>query len=140
MDMRGLPFGKPVKKSKDKNQKLAIARAVVSTVRESCVNRDGPCRIKGVERFPPCDGPSEWAHFGEMKRAKTRGMDPSERHTRQGSLMMCRHHHALYDGRAHHQGSRLQIEALTTNGTDGPLRFELAGVVYDELIISGDKF
>lgn len=48
--------------------------------------------------------------------------------------MLCRFHHALYDGRERHEGSRMHIETLTELGTDGPLRYELAGVVYDEVI------
>jgi hypothetical protein len=102
------------------------------------VNRDGLCRLKGVARFPQCDGPSEWAHFGEHKRALTRGMDPVDRHKRAASLMLCRYHHALYDGRARFEDARMNIEALTEKGTDGPLRFELAGVAYEE-VIAGDR-
>ncbi len=80
-----------------------------------------------MTRFPPCLGPSEWAHFGDKKRFKTRGLPPEERHTVEDSLMMCDGHHDLYDA------NRLHIEALTERRCEGPLRFELDGVIYEEV-------
>lgn len=96
-------------------------------VRAECAARDGYCRLAGVARFPPCSGPSEWAHVGEHRRFKTRGMEPEARHTTAGSVMFCADHHHLYDA------NRLQITALTERQCDGPLRYELDGVVYEEV-------
>jgi hypothetical protein len=100
---------------------------VAKKVRAACVERDGHCRY-WLERFvnpfmediADCDGPSQWAHFGEKVRAKTRNMKPEQRHTTWGSLMLCRLHHDQLDGRQH---PRLKIEALTKFGADGPLAF-----------------
>jgi hypothetical protein len=72
------------------------------------------------EDVTDCDGPSQWAHLGDKKRAKTRGMKPDARHTTEGSLMLCRRHHDRYDGR---QMPSLRIKALTEHGADGPLEF-----------------
>ena len=75
-------------------------------IRAKCVERDGDCRI-ATDRFrsgitasaarADCDGRSEWAHLGEKKRFKTRGMDPEARHTMEGSMMLCKQHHQAYD-------------------------------------------
>lgn len=127
MDTKGLPYPKPERRATTKRRRQRKERAVVGTVREQCVDRDGYCRLQGVERFPPCRGRSEWAHFGEHKRFKTRGMAPEDRHKRDASLMMCDGHHDLYDA------NELQIEALTERGTDGPLRFSHGGQVYEEV-------
>ncbi|MES2341685.1 MAG: hypothetical protein V4597_08405 [Pseudomonadota bacterium] len=100
-------------------------------VRARCATRDGTCRAV----FGPalhgdtldqdtagheCQGPSEWAHLGDKRRGKTRGMAPEERHTTAGSLMLCRSLHRRYDGQAR---PRLEIEKLSDKGADGPLRF-----------------
>jgi len=100
-------------------------------VRAQCVERDGPCRIRGAP-FGPCRGPSQWAHYGPHRRCRTVGRPPLERHRRDASFMMCDGHHDLYDGQRLENGHRLQVEALTDRGTDGPLRFQLGPVVYVE--------
>lgn len=86
---------------------------VAKKVREKCVDRDGYCRYQSG-----CDGPSEWAHLGEKKRARTRGMAPERRHSTEGSLMLCRYHHGLYDS------GQMTITPMTDNGADGQLLFE----------------
>lgn len=99
--------------------------AVATKVREEVSLRDGYCRygydISPGRRFSRCDGPSEWAHFGEHGRFKTLGMAPEERHTTAGSLMLCRFHH-----RELHL-ARLVIVAKTDRGCDGPLRYREIG-------------
>lgn len=115
-----------------KRRKDARERTVIGSTREECVGRDGYCRLAGVARLGPCFGPSEWMHLGDYRRSLTRGQDPTERHRRDKSLMGCRRHHALYDGRDYVNGSRLTITELTERGADGPLRFELDGQVYEE--------
>lgn len=84
-------------------------------VRALVADRDGHCRIGDWELNPGdthddamsaegpdghlgvCDGKSEWAHLGDKKRFKTRGLPPEERHTTAGSLMLCAKHHRMYD-------------------------------------------
>jgi len=112
---------------------------VAKRVRATCIDRDGECRVCDWENNPgdihiPGDcgddvdcgdgwnnGPSEWAHLGDGKRARTRGMKPEKRHTTAKSLMLCHLHHDRYDGR---QKPRLTIRELTEFGADGLLEFE----------------
>ena len=113
--------------AKRKRAEAKVAKAV----REKVSLRDGYCRIKLHKGFGfgfgLCDGTSEWAHLGEFKRFKTRGQTAERRHTVEGTLMLCSRHHYLYD--QHH----LKIEAVTPDGTEGPLRFSLRAEVYEEL-------
>ncbi len=87
----------------------------MKAVRAICVERDGYCRLMGLT---PCDGPSEWCHLEEKKRARTRGMSPEKRHTQDFSMMACRKHHQMYDT------GEIQI-AMTEKGADGPIRVQL---------------
>ena len=104
-------------------------------VRAAVAVRDGYCRLATAlnplagysDHFATvivaehlCEGPSQWAHFGDKKRARTRGMKPEVRHTTAGSLMLCQAAHDDYD-----QG-RLHITALTRRGCDGRLKFRRA--------------
>lgn len=84
-------------------------------IRALVAERDGECRIGdwelnpgdthdewlSNENMPPrdfsCDGHSEWAHLGDGKRFKTRGMAPEQRHSTARSLMLCTRHHRMYD-------------------------------------------
>ena len=55
----------PRKRAKGRRQRVEIA--VVKTVRAQVKDRDGYCRLYGVQAplaFGPCAGPSEWAHVG----------------------------------------------------------------------------
>lgn len=128
-------FGKP--KMTAARRKTARRRRaegeVVKAVRPMCVARDGYCRTSRYDLLAAshalgicCRGRSEWAHLGDKKRARTRGMAPEERHTTAGSLMLCGRMHRLYDD------GELQIEALTEHGADGRLRFRLGEAVYEE--------
>lgn len=92
---------------------------VIQRVREKCVERDGFCRLQELylPTFGRCAGVSEWAHLGESKRFKTRGMAPERRHTTGGSLMLCTKHHQMYDGH------ELLILEVTAERADGPLEF-----------------
>lgn len=89
---------------------------VKQEVRAKCVTRDGDCRLQKAP-WHDCGGESEWAHFEEKKRARTRGMPPEERHTTEGSLMLCTTAHRDYDA------GRMAIEAQTLDGADGELTF-----------------
>jgi hypothetical protein len=104
-------FPKPEKRVTTKGRKRRQERAVIAVVRAVCVERDGYCRLSALHA--ECGGPSEWAHLGDKKRARTRGMTPELRHTTAGSLMLCRTHHRLYDS------GILDIDALTDRGADG---------------------
>ena len=93
---------------------------IISTVRAHCVERDGTCRVgKNLTLgfLGACNGSSEWAHFGQWRRAHTRGMEPERRHRKDGSMMLCRAHHWAYD--MHH----FDVEALTPQECEGPLAF-----------------
>lgn len=113
--MRACPKPEPLKRTK--RRKLHVEALVKQKVRALCVERDGDCRLHGAAGFT-CSGESEWAHLGEKKRARTRGMKPEQRHTTAGSLMLCTGHHRAYDAGA------LRIEILTMAGADGLLRFQ----------------
>lgn len=112
-----------------KGKRKRAERKVVKAIRPQVEARDGYCRIStlAISGLGDCAGPSEWAHFGEKKRARTRGMEPEKRHTVDGSLMLCRTHHHEYDY------GELDIEALSAaDGTNGRLRYERGGVVVTE--------
>ncbi len=89
-------------------------------IRARCVVRDGYCKFSG---FGGCEGKSEHAHLEEKRRAYTRGMEPEERHTMQGSMMLCAKHHQLYDAR------KIQIATFQDLGANGPMRVEYQGRV-----------
>lgn len=98
------------------------------TIRAQVAERDGYCRvmrqgwrsiIEGI--LGSCAGASEWAHWDDKKRFKTRGLPPEERHTTAESLMLCTKHHDQFDGR---RFPRLAITCTTDRGCDGPLRME----------------
>lgn len=72
---------------------------IVKSVRAQCVERDGYCRLSGVG---DCFGRSEWAHLGNQRRARTRGMAPESRHSTSWSLMLCASHHDDYDAHVFH--------------------------------------
>lgn len=90
-------------------------------IREQVFARDGMCRY-GFDVSPAkrssCLGPIEWAHFGEKKRFKTRGMAPAARHLMVASLALCAKHHDDYDD------GRLDITARDPEaGCNGPLDY-----------------
>jgi len=88
-------------------------------VRAKVDERDGYCRLTGLS---PCSGDSEHAHLEDKKRARTRGMEPQERHTTAGSAMFCTGHHTLYDA------GKIAL-AMTEKGADGPIRAQLGELV-----------
>lgn len=131
-ERRKVPDGVPATIAK--GRKTRAEAKVKKAVRAACVLRDGYCRfnffsplswaVTGqcdvTDRKPyphRCVGPSEWAHLGAKKRARTRGMAPEVRHTTAHSAMLCRQAHRDYDA------GRLRITALTRRGADGPLKF-----------------
>lgn len=129
LKLRTLTYTKPlprrVRKPKGPTARYRAKRRraeqpVAKSVRVQCVERDGYCRYGKDTPLTPCAGPSEWAHLGEKKRAKTRGMKLEQRHTTAGSLMLCRKHHDAYDQR---RGARLWIHPRTEDGANGSLQF-----------------
>ncbi len=143
MKRRELTYTKPrprqVRKPKGPTARARAKRRraekpVADDVRARCVLRDGYCRARATSTKPygdvltvevfmhVCEGSSQWAHLRGSTRAETRGMKPEQRHTTRGTLMLCQWLHDRYDGRAH---PRLNIEALTDRGADGPLRFTM---------------
>lgn len=119
---------KPEPRDRQKRRRRRAEGAVVQTVRATCVERDGYCRIEGCG-LGPCEGPSEWAHLGDRRRFRTVGMPAEERHTAEDSLIMCRRHHGLYD---RGDGERMRIEPLTPRCAAGPMLFSHRGVAYRE--------
>jgi hypothetical protein len=116
---RRLAQPKPVKAKTLKRKRQHLERMLKTAIRAACVERDGYCRYRGVTNgIGFCDGPSEWAHLGDKRRARTRGLSSEQRHTTAGSLMLCRRHHRLYDTH------RLIIRAVTDAGADGLIVFE----------------
>jgi hypothetical protein len=118
MDYSRLALPKPTPRRILKARKKRQESVVIRLTRASCVLRDGRCRLAGVPGFS-CAGVPEWAHLGDTKRARTRGMKPEIRHMTAGSLMLCTTHHEDYDK------GRMRIDALTKDGANGGLAFVL---------------
>ena len=122
MGIGGVACPKPEPLKRVRGRKTRAESKVKKSVRAQCVERDGHCRaclrLRGL--YAECFGPSEWAHLDERKRFKTRGMAPEKRHTTADSLMLCKRHHDMYDGRL---SPRLSIEAHTPKGADDILWF-----------------
>lgn len=135
MTVAGLAHPKPESRKRVKGRKDRMATAVAKRVRAACVVRDGDCRLLQAEMhingnddfvvnprpWHHCYSQSEWAHFGEKKRARTRGQAAEVRHTTAGSLILCRDMHQAYDA------GDLKITALTRKGCNGRLKFRLNG-------------
>lgn len=106
------PTRKRLKARKDRAEGV-----VKRCVRAVVADRDGYCRYSTDNGHDCLGGASEWAHWGDKKRFKTRGMPAGERHTTAGSLMLCKRHHQYYDA------GTLIITAKTDRGCDGPLKY-----------------
>jgi hypothetical protein len=95
--------------------------AYAQTIRTQVEARDGHCRyawdVPRTERSR-CQGDAEWAHLGNTRRFKTRGLPPEQRHTTGGTLMLCTAHHRLLDA------YRLTITAESIDGCDGNLTYQ----------------
>ncbi len=123
---------KPEPRARAKRRQGRVEGQQAAKVRALCVKRDGFCRLRltaGLVMFRSehagcCDGHSEWAHM--ERRFKTRGMAPERRHQTGTSLMLCTFHHQLFD--AH----RLNIQAASSRGADGPLAFAVGRTIYVE--------
>jgi hypothetical protein len=97
------PNPKPPSHKRVKAKRDRLEAKIKKAVRAQTVERDGHCFI--FSRLPaglrallgPCAGSSEWAHIGEHRRFKTRGLPPEERHTTAGTAQMCEKHHDAYD-------------------------------------------
>lgn len=100
----------------DKAKMKRLAAQVAAIVRALCVERDGYCRSVNTNTMD-CRGVSQWSHFGEFKRARTRNQSAERRHNTAGSLMLCQRHHDAY------AAGQLHIDAQTDRGCDGPLTF-----------------
>lgn len=115
----GIGKGEPRKrrKGREKRRESTVAEAV----RAECVERDGYCRYGDRT---DCDGPSEWAHLEDKKRARTRGQAPEVRHTTEKSMMLCHRHHALYDA------GTLHIRLYSDKGANGAVSIYRPGDVF----------
>ena len=117
MDMSRAPIPKGEPRARVKRRKTRSEAAVKRAVRAACVERDGFCRYAADESDHVCEWPSEWAHWGPWRRARTRGMAPEERHCLTGSLMLCQPVHKAYDS------GQLDIMALSHDGCEGRLDY-----------------
>ncbi len=88
-------------------------------IRAACVLRDGYCKFVILGG---CKGLSQHAHLGEKKRARTRGMQPEERHTLEGSVMACAFHHR------EEEAGRLTLSMFPDLGAQGPMVVRWRGV------------
>lgn len=132
----GLAIPKPEPRKKQKGREDRLEAKVIKEQRAETVDRDDYCRLhyhdaemraKVVAMFGSCKGPSEWSHYNRThRRSKTVGQPPEERHQRKHSLMLCDYHANQYDE------NRMDIEELTPDGCDGPLRFSQAGAIWEE--------
>jgi hypothetical protein len=118
---------KPGPKKREKAKRQRQEKSVEQQVRALCVLRDGHCRVANVGsmylRLGACDGPSQWCHLWDKKRAFTRGLPPEERHSTAWTCMMCACHHGFEEMHL------LKVEPIDdTKGADGVLRFR-KGVV-----------
>jgi hypothetical protein len=117
---------KPERRAKAKRRKDRAEAAIEAQVRAQVDERDGLCRVwtrlgpAGWRLLGRCAGPGEWAHLGDLRRFKTRGMPPEARHSTAGSCKLC---HAHHQGPRGYDGHAFEIEPLTPSGADGPLRF-----------------
>lgn len=132
-----IPKPEPWKKTKDR-RKRAEAEALTTAWKESG-DRDGYCRLIGVKVFGTCDGKSEFAHVGQYRRFKTRGMAPTERHKRSGGIRLCSCHHRT--GQFAYDANRIVIEMLTPDECDGLLEFRTrdGSIVYRETVGESDS-
>ena len=110
------------RRDKRKRTKRRADQEVINTVRVRVGLRDLDCRFPlDARRRWPCDGFAEWAHRTPFRRSRTMGLPPEERHTTQGSMMLCTAHHRLYD--------TFQVYDQPTDldaGANGPLRWYTA--------------
>lgn len=121
----GTPAPKPESRKRVQGRKARLEAKVKKEVRAACVERDGHCRLASgftmgdtfTHVVGQCDGPSEWAHLENKRRARTMRMRPEFRHTTAGTAMMCRAAHQRYDS------GRLRLTFLTARGADGPIRW-----------------
>ena len=125
---------KPEKRERTKARKDRAEAAVIRKVRAACFQRDGYCRlylgmgplVRGDQISPDidgCRGLSHWCHLPPKTRAATLKMPPEERHGTAWTLMACKCHHDLLDGR---QRPRIIVKFLTEAGANGPIAVEVA--------------
>ena len=109
---------KTIKRDKGRRKRAEGKRAKL--VRADCVTRDGYCRVRRdiKDQHGDCEGPSEWCHLGEKTRAKTRRMAPEERHSTEWTIMACKKHHDMIDGR---RKPVLKVAMPDPEGADGLL-------------------
>lgn len=121
----GVAVPKPEPLKRVRGRKTRAESKVKKSVRAQVFERDGMCRANGLAQFYPCStGAHEWAHLGESKRFRTRGMVPEKRHTTKASCRLCPAHHAQYDRRA---APHLDLVPLTEAGADGPMLAQCGG-------------
>lgn len=122
---------KPTPQRTVKARRGRLESKVAQAVRALVSLRDGDCRI-GPPLWPmfgECRGSSEWAHLNDCRRFRTRGMAPAQRHSTEGSLMLCTSHHNRLDMRAR---PIIDIRPMSSHGADGRLVIKCGELVYLE--------
>lgn len=119
------------RRKRDEHDRIAKIRPLV-------VERDGYCRLArriAQQMFGQCRGPSEWAHAPWLRRSKTMGRPPEDRHRTDGSFMLCDGHSDALD---YH---RIDVEPRTERGADGPCRWtrRVDSVAYVEEDMHGEE-
>lgn len=93
--------------------------AYATKIRAKVQERDGEVGCRAWGNFVGvCEGRGEWAHLGEKKRFKTRGLPPAERHTTAESCLLCTKHHDAYDA------GEIGYLCLSCWGADGPMTWD----------------
>jgi len=124
----GVECQKPEPRKRAKARQSRAEASVIQRVRAACVERDGECRLAATLFGRECFGASEWAHMGEKRRYKTRGLPPEERHSTVWTCQLCSFHHTLYDDKGH-PFDTIEITALdSVKGADGILRISRGSV------------
>ena len=120
-------FGTGPSRQAEQTRQRRAADVVAKLERARCDERDGYCRLWHRPGFF-CAGASDWAHLPAWRRSKTRGRPAVERHVGV-TIKLCRYHHDLLDTHF------LRIDGTAANA-DGPMRFRLGRVVYDERLFT----
>jgi hypothetical protein len=132
-------LSKPEPRKKRKAREKRAESKAMTAAWDDATNRDGYCRLYVLDpswraqlwrMFGPCRGPGEFAHLGESRRFKTRGLPPAERHSADGGIKLCAAHHR--EGPHAYDRHTLAIEELTDQRANGRLRFSAGDDVYEE--------
>lgn len=122
-----MSFPKPEPLKRTKARKARTEAKVIAQVKLAVMERDGSCRM-AVTGVGACAGVLDWAHLPQWRRSATRGKPATERHTTQGTVLLCRKHHEMLDGQ---RAPRMFVEH-GPDGADGLLKWICGGTIVRE--------